>query len=218
MKGSEGGCKREPKVPYIYKALTKMSDYLFNNMGRIGLDRTDNTQRNLQNSKFANYNLSSYFSDNTATDTVEFAIQQPAMVMSGTATGHGLNGRTVDYESLLYLKVDQERSLEKLQLSQRPFLTVPYLGKGSCNPDLESRLMQGEVVSDKKSVSTVMEKSFMQYTMQPEDSTRDGRALNPKFTVEEAALDGWVRGGVSTRELSQDMDFSKSAKNTRPSW
>ena len=62
--------------------------------------------------------------------------------MSGTAQGHGLIGDVVDYESLLYMKVEQERPFEKLQLSQRSFLTLPYLGKGSCDPDVESRLLR----------------------------------------------------------------------------
>ena len=145
---------------------------------------------------------------------MNFAIQQPTMMVSGTALGNGIGANEVDDESRLYLKSDNERSLEKLQLMPRPFLTVPYLGKGSCNTDVESRLFQGECISEKKSAGTIMGKSFMEYSMQPEDHERKNHATNPKYSIEEAALDGWVRGGISTREISQDMD----AKTTRPSW
>jgi hypothetical protein len=194
-----------------------MSDYYFNNMGRIGYDSTDGTQRNLQNTRFANYTLSSFFSDKTANDTIQFAVQQPTMNMSGYAVGNGLSGKSVDYESMLYMNTEQERPLEKLNLTRRPFLTVPYLGRGSCDPTLESQLLQGELVSERKSVSTVMDKSFMPYTLQPDDVQMKEFAENPKNSIQEYALDGWTRGGVPTREIPQNQSQSQS-QNMRPSW
>ena len=41
--------------------MTSLSD--FNNLGRIGADKSDNTQRNISNGKFIDYKLSNYFSD-----------------------------------------------------------------------------------------------------------------------------------------------------------
>jgi len=175
-----------------------MSSYTFNNMGRIGLDATDQTQRNLHNTRFANYMLSEFFSDKTTDSQVKFATQQPTMMVSGT----GIAGSVIDVNSMLTLKTEQERPLEKLMLFPRPFATVPYLGKGSCDPSLESQLQQGELVSDKKSVSTIMEKSFSNYSMYPTDTHMEERVKNPAFVVQEAALDGWVRGGQSTRNFT----------------
>jgi hypothetical protein len=105
----------------------------------------------------------------------------------------------VDYESLLLLKPEQEREFEKVQLFQRPFATVPYLGKGSCDPTVESRLQQGEMVSGMKSVSTIMEQSFTNYSLYPVDNNMEKRTTDPSYTVEESALNGWVRGGSITR-------------------
>ena len=176
-----------------------MSSFMFNNLGRIGTDSTDQSQKNLYNTRFANHTLSDFYSAQPANSTIQFASAQPTMVMTGKALGNGLNGSVVDAESFLTLKTEQERPLDKLQLSPRPFLTIPYLGKGSCDPVLESQLLQGEIVSDKKSVSTIMEKSFGQYVMYPTDSQMEERVNNPAYTVQEAALDGWVRGGSNTR-------------------
>lgn len=169
--------------------------YTFNNMGRIGLDATDLTQRNMHNTRFSNYMLSEFFSDKTTDSQVKFATQQPTMMVSGT----GIAGSVIDVNSMLTLKTEQERPLEKLMLHPRPFLTVPYLGRGSCDPTLESQLQQGEIVSDKKSVSTIMEQSFSNYVMYPTDTNMEERVNNPAYTVEEAALSGWVRGGQSSR-------------------
>jgi hypothetical protein len=33
-----------------------------------------------------------------------------------------------------------------------------------------------------------------------------------KYTVEDAALNGWVRGGVASRDFMNDQDFSQNAR------
>jgi hypothetical protein len=57
------------------------------------------------------------------------------------------------------LSKEHERHYENFNLNERLFKTVPYLGRGSCNPVLESQLLQG-TWSPTKSASTVMDKSF----------------------------------------------------------
>jgi len=193
--------------------MSSTSSYFFNNAGRIGADVTDQSQRNVYNTRFTNYTLSDYFSDKTTDSHVKFATKQPAVMFSGTTHGSGIHSSVVDDESILKLKVEQDHAVEKLQLFQRPFLTVPYLGRGSCDPALESQLLQGEMISDKKSASTIMDKSFSQYALYPTDKKMEERVNNAAHTVEEAALDGWVRGGMSTREMSTDEIMKK---NNRP--
>jgi len=188
-----------------------MSDYSFFNMGRIGADEVDNTQRNMYNTRFANHTLSNFFSENLSGAHVDFATSQPNVMFNGVS-GAGIHGSSIDVDSLLSLKRTPERSLEKLQLNERPFLTVPYLGKGSCNPLLESQLLHGEQIGDKKSVSTIMTKSFMDYSLYPTDSKMEEQVSNPAHTIQEAALDGWVRGGMLTREMAGDVDFRNNAQ------
>jgi hypothetical protein len=38
--------------------------------------------------------------------------------------------------------------------------------------------------------------------MMPADAMMQERVANTAYTVQESALDGWVRGGSSTRDLS----------------
>jgi len=184
--------------------MTSLSSYTFNNTGRIGDDATDKTQRNTANSHYTNYMLTDHFSSKLSDSHVNFAMQQPTMNFNGLANGNGIHNAAVDNESLLKLKSEEERSLEKLQLFSRPFITVPYLGRGSCDPSIESQLQQGEPVTEKKSVSTIMEKSFGAYALYPTDSKMENRVKDTSNTVEESALDGWVRGGKSTREMPVD--------------
>lgn len=189
--------------------------YFFNQLDNISSDSTDATQRNVQNIKFGNYLLSNYFSrDARDSGHLDFALNNKTILVNGVNGGVGLAGSVIDVDSTLTIKQQNERPLEKLQLNQRPFVSVPYLGRGSCDPSLESQLQQGEFSGDKKSVTTIMEQSFMGYTIYPTDSQMEEQVANPKYTVEEAAMNGWVRGGATTREMSTDQIFSK---NNRPS-
>ena len=127
---------------------------------------------------------------------------QPCVSYNSVNGGSGVGGRVVDYESLLLNQAEQDRPLEKVQLMQRIFATVPYLGRGAGNADIESQLQQGEIIDHKKSTSTIMEKSFMPYSMQLTDYNMNERVANPAYTVEEVAMEGWVRGGTDARNLS----------------
>lgn len=178
------------------------SNYFFDNLGRIGADSTDNTQQTQQNIKRANYMLSNFYNEVLSDSHVDFAVQQPNIMFSGLTHGTGLSGSVIDIDSkLMITDPNNERPLEKLQLMERPFITIPYLGRGSCDPSLESQLQQGEIISDKKSVSTLSENSFLGYTIFSSDNKMVDRVKNPSNTVEEAAMDGWVRGGASSREM-----------------
>jgi hypothetical protein len=180
--------------------------YTFNGTSRIRNDNTDKSQQTMMNTKFNNYMLSTYFSENRSDAHVKFATEQPSMMFTGINGGAsgGINSFTVDVDSTLNIKKENGRALEKLSLQQRPFLTVPYLGRGSCDTVLESQLKQGDIVANKKSVSTITEKSFNH--MYPLiDSIKD-TVTNPKYLVQEAALDGWIRGGSATREQAKSKN------------
>ena len=190
--------------------MASFSPYTFNNTARIGADSTDQSQRNGANTHYANYMLTDHFSSTLSDHHVQFAIEQPTMNFNGLANGNGIHSAVVDNESMLQLQPTDDRPLEKLQLFSRPFVTVPYLGRGSCDHALESQLQQGEPVTEKKSVSTIMEKSFGAYSLYPTDSKMENQVNDVSNTVEEAAMEGWVRGGRSTRELPNGDNSRKT--------
>ncbi len=177
-------------------------NYAFDNTSRLGSDPMDESQQNLANTQYANHIFANYYKNQRSDSHVVFATQQPAVQFTGLAGGNGLPGNKVDFDSLLLIKTQQERPFEKLQLFQRPFLTVPYLGRGSVDPSIESMLQQGENVSGLKSVSTIMEQSFLNYSLMPNDDKMESRTKDASSVVQESVLDGWVRGGANTREYS----------------
>jgi len=194
---------------YVYiKKMNNTSSYLFNSMGRIGVDMTDETSQNLYNTRFGNYTVANYFSNSASGTHVNFATQQPNVMINAKS---GVASDVIDDYSYILTNTETERPLEKLSLSQRPFLTVPYLGKGYGDPTLESQLQQGQMVADKKSVATVSETSYIDYSTYPMMDDLKSKIGNPSYSVQEAAMDGWVRGGSSARETT-DINFSKNAR------
>jgi len=154
------------------------------------------------NTKFNNYMMSNYFSESRSDDHVNFATAQPGFMFNSGGI-YGATASTVDVDSKFTIHRENARSLEKLSLQTRPFVAVPYLGRGSCDPALESQLMQGDLVSNKKSVSTISEQSFMNNQMYPLIDSIKETITNPKYLVQEAALDGWTRGGSATRSATK---------------
>jgi hypothetical protein len=175
--------------------------YTFNNLTRSRAETVDKTNQPVMNNKFGDHILTTYFSDNDRGDYEKVALAQPGVMFSGVSwSSHGVGPNTVDIDSALIIKNENARSLEKLSLQQRPFMTVPYLGRGSADTALESQLRQGDIVGNKKSVSTITEQSFMNNQMYPLIDSIKETITNPKYLVQEAALDGWIRGGSATRE------------------
>jgi hypothetical protein len=172
--------------------------YTFNNTDRIGADFTDKTMKTISNDCYMTHMLSN-FHDISNKSYVDFAIQQPTITFGANSHGNGLNGDVIDIDSELLIKTNNERPLEKVNLIQRPFLTIPYLGKSLGDPVIESQLQQGEVVNEKKSISTIMDKSFLEYSLYVTDDKMNDRVQNPSKNVEEYALDGWIRGGSDSR-------------------
>jgi hypothetical protein len=189
-----------------------MTDFNFYNMTNLRSDAVDGAQREIYNTRFSNHTVSNFHSDPAANGQVTFATQQPVVSWFSVFGGSAVGGGVIDVDSNLIIKNTQGRSLEKLSLNQRPFLTVPYLGRGSCDPLIEAQMLQGENIHEKKSVGTIMSKSFGEYTMFASDQKMASDATNPKYKIEESAMDGWIRGGILTREMMNDRDFTQQSR------
>jgi hypothetical protein len=184
------------------------SSYTFNNLSGIRSDAIDQTQTNVQNNKYGHYQVTNNFKENNSPGQVDFAMQQPGFIMRN----YGPAPFVIDDESaVLFSNQENERPVEKLQLYERPFLTVPYLGRGGGDPTIESQLLQGEQIDHHKSVNTIMDKPFTDYSQYPLQDDIQSYINNPANQVEELAMNGWTRGGSSTRESGQQL--SRPATN-----
>ena len=176
----------------------------FANTSRLGLDACNTDQRSLQNTQATNYMLQNYYlAECTMQKPIEFATSQPAVNYKGSHMV-GLGGCNVDQNSALLYGAQQTHPKAKLDLFQRPYLTVPYLGRGSADSVEESKLMQGERESNRRSVTKMSEQSYIPLAQTPLLDPISNRVTDPTYSVEEAAAPGWVRGGISSRGLTRD--------------
>jgi len=190
-----------------------VTNFTFDNMSRIGSDVCYQDQETIQNIQACNYTLQNYFADDcTMRKPIDLATTQPGIMYNGPSCV-GSGGCVVDTSSKLLLGGLVTHPRCKIDLFQRPFATVPYLGRGSVDPILESQIQQGELLTNKRSVTRLPEKSYMKYTSTPLLSDIKDRVTNPAYCVEGVASEGWIRGGVPSRELTRDRQYMNQENN-----
>ena len=135
---------------------------------RIGDDMCSRSQRQIQNASSLGYTLGGYNSECQMDDAIGFATCQPAINFGGV--GHmEVGGSNVDANSTLAIS-EMSRDKCRNSLWQRPFLTVPYLGRGRTDTLVESNLRKGEVdetSASSKSLHPLSEASYLRYTNAP---------------------------------------------------
>jgi len=179
--------------------MTSTYNYMFDNLTRVNEDSAGITERDLQNQGHNNYTTSNHVKHRAGmAEPIGFATGQPNIFYKGP---HGaIDGSTIDDESTLLISSSQTNSKCKLNLQTRQFVSVPYLGRGPHNPDIESRLLQGSFIDPKKSCKQETEKSFNREKTSLVKSVRHS-IQNPKYLIESSARKDWVRGGLPSRQL-----------------
>ena len=195
--------------------MSSVSSYIFDNMARIGNDNCCIDQKSIQDVASCNYTLQNYFaSDCAMKKPIELATTQPGIFYNG-GFNSGAGGCNIDESSKLQIGTIQTHPRCRIDLFQRPFATVPYLGRGSVNPVMEAQIQQGETLVNKRSVNNLSEKSYIKYHQTPLLPSIQDKVTNPANSVEGVASEGWVRGGVPSRELTRDTDYFNKHTTTQ---
>ena len=119
--------------------------------------------------------------------------------------GFGVNNKEIDAESVLKNQPEFKNNRCIVRSQARPFMTVPYMGTGRGNPDVESLLLHSEQVRQGKECGTVTEETFDQQYTPMIPSVREN-IQNPKNLVPEVAASGWIRGGIPSRSYIRDAN------------
>ena len=187
--------------------MSSTHDFTFDRMSRIGTDLCSLNQGDIQNVKNTNYMLTNHFvKDCNMKNPIMFATQQPNVNYYGSHSV-GIGGCNIDENSFLTIGKIPTNTPCKLSLLQRPYLTVPYLGKGNVDINQETFILQGEQQVNKKSINQHSEQSYMKYSNIPMIPSLQNSITDPSHIVEDSASQGWVRGGVASRELERDKNI-----------
>ena len=129
---------------------------------------------------------------------------QPNILVSGSSGG-GINRNNIDVDSMLQL-THLTKEPERNVYQERLFSTVPYLGKGPGNSNIEGTLLTGDLNINRKSTDPNSEVSHIDYAYYPLLPSIEANMTNPANFVEGAAAQGWVRGGLPSRIMNRDED------------
>ena len=188
--------------------MASVHNYNFYQTTRLGDDKTDLSQRTLQNSEFANYILDSFRPSCPMNSAIDFATSQPNINFTGSRQ-ISVGGANIAESSKLLIN-DISRSKCRISLLERPYLTIPYLGRGKCDPMLESQMQQGDFANNKKSINPSSEVCYTPYYNTPMIPSLQATINNPVNLIESSAAEGWIRGGFPSRELARDKDYTDS--------
>ena len=181
--------------------MTSTYPYTFDSMSRLEYDESNLNQRNLQNVNNANYQLENYYPDCPISNAINFATQQPNVFYKGSHEG-GIKGCEIETNNELKFSHISKPAC-KLNLTPRQFITIPYLGKGTGDPELELRLQHGENFVNKKTVNNMMELSFVDNENYPMIDSMKEYVSNSAYVIEDDAMSGWSRGGMSARDFAR---------------
>ena len=136
------------------------------------------------------------------------ALSQPTVNFQDGYGWTSINGCNIDADSKLRNNPNQLTNKNcKNILYTRPYKTVPYMGRGIGNPNIELKLKEGTDTYQSRPCLDLTEESFLGYTLTPMVPKLKKNVQNPIHLIPEAADSGWVRGGIPSRLLIQDSDY-----------
>jgi hypothetical protein len=187
--------------------MAQVYNYTFQGLTGLEDDACYLDERHKQNQQYGSYSVTNHFAEKCGlAETMNLATSQPNVFVNGGFGNTGAGGCNVDYDSKMKLETVQTNPKYRLNLNTRMFTTVPYLGKGKHDAMRESRLQQSEATRGRKSVNTTTEMSHMEYRNYPLLASVKADLTNTAHFIESEASEGWVRGGLSSRELMRGQD------------
>ena len=163
-------------------------------------------ERTRQSVQTSDYMLSNYRQCDCEIDTVlSNASQNRGLLVQD---GYGINGCTVDGDSRLRIGNVESRPKPCQQLFTRPYATVPYMGRGSGNSDVESFLKSSKQTHQQGTVSILdnQVRTFNNH-MVPLVENLQQQVQNPINLIPYDNDKTWVRGGTPSRQIVKDLDY-----------
>jgi hypothetical protein len=129
-------------------------------------------------------------------------------VVSPVAAGYGWSAAAIDVDSVLRNNSMQTNSPHcpvRGRVQARPFVTVPYMGRGKGEADLETKLQRAPIMRQGKDCGTISD-TFYENQFTPMIPYVAQNVQNPVHLIPEVASQGWVRAGIPSRQWVRDQN------------
>lgn len=175
----------------------------FNSLTRLADDSCTITSRDIRSVGPGRYAVTE---KRPATSAAAATALANPTVTYGASYGNAASA-VIDDESILRNHTIQTHDLKQSHARSRPqprpFATVPFMGGGRGNPDVESGLIHPEGVRcGAECGGSVAEAAWPVFT--PLIPKLAANIQNPKNLVQEAAAPGWIRSGLPSRQYARD--------------
>lgn len=152
------------------------------------------------------YNLSNYHSCNCKAPNVsKTANSQPDLHFKDGYGWVGMNGCIVDSDSMARNGSMLTNLRCKNQLFEPPYLTTPYMGRGTGDSCIEDSILEGEDTSQKRQCNTLSEVTINNFFQPLVPSVKASQ--NPEHLVPEVVDENWIRGGAPSRQIVRNIDY-----------
>lgn len=190
----------------------------FNNQNRFHNDPCFLSKETQQSTGAGKYRLHNFYAcGRQPTQTMDIALSQPLTQFSSANSGKvGQDGCLVDTYSSLRNGTEgnvltNKRGVQTLYT--RPYLTVPYMGRGVGDPCRESEVQEGVSTYERKQCNTLAGIHLPhQYT--PLVDCLRTEVQNPIHILPEDNQRDWTRGGYPSRQWVHNQHFDDRCPQT----
>ena len=185
--------------PNDYEKLFSINKYKYDELGTI------------QSMRVGAHELGNFIpNDCGQTKARNVQTSQPGISFSAGHEG-GKDGCLIDQNS--YLKFEEMTNKNVInQLSERLTLTTPYI-RGLYDVDVESILAPGEKTDLKRTTNILTGKSLLSYYYTPMIKKLKEEVQNTDHIIQPDVEKTWVRGGLPTRQIMRNIDYSHRCSN-----
>lgn len=176
------------------------------NLSRLNEDSCYLDVRVQQSSKPGQYQTFNYYDCECGAPVArDVSLQQPAVLHRDGYGWTSNGGCNIDHDSKLRNARNMTNPRLIQQLHERPYMTVPYMGRGEGNPCLETVLLPGEATGSKRAGNTLS--GIFIDRFDPQIPVIQENIQNPVHIIPEDTDSQWIRGGQPSRQIIRNMDY-----------
>ena len=167
------------------------------------------TTDSIQSTSPGQYQLQNFYDcDSMPRRSMAVALNQPLTQYKDGFGYIGQRGNLVDTDSAFKLGTELTNKKGPITLQERPYLTVPYMGRGVGDPRTESSLKEGVTTQEKRQCNTLAGIHLpQQYTPLVECLKKE--VQDPIHIIPEMNSKDWIRGGYPSRQWVHNLHFDE---------
>lgn len=178
----------------------------FHNQTRLETESCFQTMKERQSQQVGIYSMSNFHDCEPLTPmTRQMSLEQPTV---NYRDGYGwttLTGSNIDNDSELRNARNLTNPRLIVRSQTRPYLTVPYMGRGQGDVCVESRLITGEPDNNRRPCNVLSGVQIDRFD--PQVPCIKDNVQNPVHIIPEDSKADWVRGGQASRSLIRNTDY-----------